>query len=225
MPGITGGGEKGRAFSTISVMNTSEISGTKISFAFRDTDIHGTEFLPPLGSMEISTADYTNISNECIVEINSEDTSVAVVSHYIDITNEQGAAYSGLAVGKGGTKLYAPEIVWSKKYTTNTTIYIQNLSKEDVKPVLLLYEGIANNQDNFNLPSSLFTIPLGTLESYQTVAFDVGRYLGSQIIADKWNGSAVIEGSAELGAVILTRSNGTEERWATAYNAIPKITE
>jgi hypothetical protein len=205
-----------KVISVLGIMNTSKTNHSDVTVSFPKLGLEEKFTLPPLGSVNISSEELPDLPPDSTAEIRSEGAEVAVTAQYLNYIAEQGAAYNGLAVGRGGTDLFFPDVSWAEERQADTMIYLQNLSGTETIPTLFLYDRVTGSDEGSTPPIEAQLAPLG---AYQTLVIDVQEYLGERANFE-WEGSAVIKGDAEMGAIIITRSDG-EGQWATAYNAAP----
>jgi hypothetical protein len=105
-----------------------------------------------------------------------------------------------------------PDLVWKRDQNTDTIIYLQNLSGEEVNPKVFFYQrAVAGEAAPAPFEYTATIPPYGTQSIWVSELF-------TEIDITEWEGSAVVQVDQAMGGVVLTRTNG-DEQWATAYNA------
>jgi tetratricopeptide (TPR) repeat protein len=179
-----------KAFSVLSIMNTSETDQAEVTITFRNTGKQERRIIPSLGSVEISTQKMAGLPSESTAEIRSEGAEIVVTAQYLNPPDNQGEAYNALAAEEGGKELFLPDVSWAEERNGDTIIYLQSLTGTETVPTLFLYDRVSVEATGTStptvelapalpfyggkLPVQPFEQEMSPLGVYQTLKIDVG---------------------------------------------------
>lgn len=203
-------------YSTLTVVNVEEQEAT-ITVSYGASSSPTSYRVPAMGSLHLTTLDFPeSFTSDQTVEVQAES-PLLVTAQFLNFIDGQGAAYNGMAIDQGSTELFLPRVTVSE--SVESVVYLQNLSETSAVATLSLYAQAGPDEP---APEPI-TITLPELAPLESQSVNIEAYLAHDEPVS-WIGAALIQGSAPMSALILTKSNA-EPHWATGYNAVTTTDE